>query len=102
MGMGDTLDIWARGMNGGVDNNPRRIYRVVGVFNYVAININLDQIRGFDLAVVQAEWVDQEMLFGPWHLNGNMVVDHFAPTHIVEDSVAGCELYSPFLFSLCH
>jgi hypothetical protein len=100
--VGDTLDIWARGVNGGMDKNTRRIYRVVGVFDYIAMNINLNQIRGFDLAVVQAEWVDQEMLFGPWHLNGNMVVDHFTPTHIVEDSVAGCELYSPFLFSLCH
>ena len=100
--VGDTLDIWACGVNGGMDKNTRRIYRVVGVFNDTAININLDQIRGFDLAVVQAEWVDQEVLFGPWYLHGNMVVDHFAPTHIVEDSIAGCQLDSQFLFCLCH
>ncbi len=79
-------------VHGGMRRQARRIDRPLAVGEDVAVEIDLDEVGGGDLGVVQAERVDQQVLLRARHAQGDVIVDHLGPAEVGEDAVAGGEL----------
>ncbi|MNT94792.1 hypothetical protein D3C72_2365520 [compost metagenome] len=58
-----------------VEGEAGRVDRPVRVTDHVALHVDLDQVRGAHLGVVQAEGVGQEVLVRTGHAQGDVVVD---------------------------
>jgi hypothetical protein len=78
-----------------VHGEPRRIHDPGAVVEFVALQVDLEQVARRDFAVVQAEGVDQELLVSLRHAvrqpQRDVVVDHLGPAKHREDAVAGRE-----------
>ncbi len=81
----------------------RRIDRVGRAIEFVSLNINLHQVAGRDLAVMQAKGVDQKVFFTPRHAVGqaqrDVVVNHLGPAEQGKDTVTSGQLQAglPFI-----
>ena len=67
----------------------------------VAVEVDLDQVRGADFRIEQPERVDQERAFLTRDLDRDVVVNRFRPSEVIEDAVSGGELEAglPFFFA---
>src|SRR5262249_25267711 len=58
----------------------------------VPVEVDLDQVGGGDLAVVEPVGVDQETILFSGHLHGYVAVDELVPAQQIEDAVHRREL----------
>ena len=91
------------GVDRAVDGEAGRVHMPGRVVQLVALQVDLEQIAGRHLAVVQTERVDQELRtavaadrFG--QTQRDVVVNHLGPAQHVEDAVAGGQLDACLLF----
>src|SRR5580765_4561858 len=65
-----------------------QVDRIVRGPHRPSLQIDCHQIRGRDLAVVQAERVDQKDQIGPGDAQGNVIKDQLRPAQVVENPIA--------------
>src|SRR5262245_59336515 len=88
----DTMGRGNVSVNRTVGDKPREIYGVLSWPDGATLNIHGHQIGCGDLAVVQAEGIDQEDRLGTRNPQGNVVEYRLRPSQQVEHSVARGEL----------
>ena len=80
----------------GMHHKTGRVDAVRGTVQHLALQVDLHQVAGRDLAVVQAEWVDQKLLVVTAHAvrqaHGEVVVNHLSPAQHGEHAVASRQL----------
>ena len=78
-----TMRLWQVVVQSRVHRKTSRVHWIGRAIEYLAFQVNFDQIAGGDFAVVQTKGVDQEMFFGATDLlrqaQGDVVVNHFGP-----------------------
>lgn len=92
-------------MDGAVNDKSGAIDLGIGVVGAVPVQVNLDQVVGRDLGIVQAKRVDQVVRFAAGaagQAHRDVVEDEFRPAEPVEQAVAGCQLGAQFGFSGGH
>ena len=101
MNVHHAVRVGLRGMNGAMEREAGRVDRPVAGADEPAFEVDLDQVRRGDFAVVQAEGVDEKVRLGPGHAQRNVVVDELAPAQVRKDAVSGGELHArvPFVFT---
>src|SRR5882672_7112055 len=91
-----------RAMNRGMDDEARAVHRPGGLAQRIALDIDEQKARRRDLAVVQAERIDQEARLRAWHAQRDVVEDELVPAEHVEDAIGGGELDAQRLLLLRH
>ena len=98
----DAMRVFAHRMDRAVDDEPGLVHRMRRRIHRRALQPDLDQVGGRDLAVIEAERVDEVMALRAGHAQGDVVVDELSPAHEIEDPVAGGELNAQAPFLLGH
>ncbi len=92
MRMHDAVRALDRGVDCRMQHEAGAVHRPFGLAHRVAVDVDQYEVRGRDLAVVQAERIDEEMLLRPRHAQRDVVEDQLDPAQHVEDAVRGGEL----------
>jgi hypothetical protein len=77
-----------------------QVHRIVAAVELVAVDVDLDQVRGADFRIKQAEGIDQEGARLARHAQRDVVVDRFRPAKLVEHAVAGGQFLPDMPFSV--
>jgi hypothetical protein len=91
-----------RFMDRRMDDEAGAVDRPIARPHGVAVDVDENQVGSLDLAVVQAEGVDEEPDLGPRHPHRDVVEDHLDPAEHVEDAIAGRELHPRLPFGVGH
>ena len=75
-----------------MDDEAGVVHRVLQLAHVVAVEVDLHQVRGGDLVVVQAERIDQEVRLVARHARGEMAVDELGPAEMVDQAIGRREL----------
>ena len=89
-------------MHGRMDDEARRIDRVIGAAQNVALLVHLDQRRGGDFLEEHAVGVEQEMVVRVRNARRDMGAGHVAPPVLGGKLVAGREIDPHLPFVLGH
>ena len=87
MRVDDAVRVIARGVEGAVDYEARNVHRVPGTIHRLSGQVDLDQVGGGDLVVIEAVGIDEVAPFGADHPRGDVVVDGLGPSQPVERAV---------------
>src|SRR5436189_1121709 len=63
----DAMSVVSHGVDRTVNDKAGQIHRIFRAVQDVAFQVNLHEIPGRDLRVVQSVWVDQEVRLRAWH-----------------------------------
>ena len=94
------LGVLARGVDGRVDGETRRIDEIGRVLEDVAVKVDLHQRRGGDLLEEIAVRIDQELVLRPWNPGGNVGVDQVVPAFARHKAIEGGEIDADLPFFL--
>jgi hypothetical protein len=88
-----------RGVNGAVNHEARRIHGERRFADFLALQIDLHQAGGGDLVEEHPVGVDEELILGPGHPDGDVREDEILPAEVRHQPVAGrkVDTHSPFL-----
>jgi len=84
-------------MDRAVNDETGLVDRVVAVLDEVAVEIDLDQARGGDLAEMQPVGVDEEVIIRPRHARRDMGEDEIVHAEMRDQPVTGGKLYADLL-----
>lgn len=87
MGMHDVMRILARRMNRRMNREAWCVHRSKAAVDDTTLDIDLDEIGRGDLAVHQAELIDQEMALRSRNARGDVIVDQLGPAEHVADAI---------------
>ena len=91
----DTVRPFKAAVQSSMHHKTSRIDLVGRAVQHLALHVDLDQIGGRDLAVVQAKRVDQKVFLTPGRAVGqaqrDVVVNHLCPTEHGKHAVASCQ-----------
>src|SRR6202163_4555204 len=90
--MQHALRVLARGVHRAVDREAGRIDEVRRRFDDVAVEIDLDQIRGADLGEQQPVRIDQEVVVGAGDARRDVGEDEVVPAVVRDEAVRGGEV----------
>ena len=102
MGVGDAVNVMARGVNGAVDHKAGLVDRILrGVEQDLAIDVDADEAGGGDLVVQHAVGVEQELVGGAGDACRNVVRGQLGHVEHFRQPVGGCQVDAdvPFLLA---
>ena len=79
-------------MNRRVDDEAGFVDAVLGGIDAIAVEIDLDQVGGRHLVIIEAIGIDQKMMVRTRHPGGQMAVDQFGPAEIINQVIGGGEI----------
>ena len=85
-----------------MDDETRLVHIEIGILEHIAVDIDLDQGRRRDLLVEESVGIDQELILGSRHSQGNMVIDQMGPAKMRRQAVSGGELDPRLPFLVAH
>src|SRR5262245_49491524 len=92
MGVDDAIDVVASAVDCAVNDEPGLVHGSVRLLDEIAIEIDLDEVRGRHLLEQQAETVEQEMTGLARNARRNVGVDQIGPTEMLHQAVARGEI----------
>src|SRR5215472_8445182 len=92
MGVDDAIDVAASAVDCAVNDEPGFVHGSVRLLDEIAIEIDLDEVRGRHLLEQQPETVEQEMTGLARNARRNVGVDQIGPTEMLHQAVARGEI----------
>src|SRR5262245_35275022 len=92
MSVDDAIDVAASAVDCAVNDEPGFVHGSVRLLDEIAIEIDLDEVRGRHLLEQQPETVEQEMTGLARNARRNVGVDQIGPTEMLHQAVARGEI----------
>src|SRR5215469_15197126 len=80
MGMHDAKGVFARGVDGAMNGESRRVDVVWSLHQDFSVEVYLDETGGRDLVEHHAVWIDQKLVLGPGEAGGNVSENQVVPS----------------------
>src|SRR3954447_20129706 len=87
----DAFDVVARRVHRAVDDEAGLVDGLIGAPDDVAVEVDLDQARGGDLAEMQTVGIDEEMVGRTWYARRDMGEDEIVHAEMRDQPIAGGE-----------
>jgi len=92
VGVQDGVQILARHVDRAVNDKAGAVHLIGRLVEDVAVDIDLDQVRGGDLLVEEPIGIDQELILRARHAQRDVVVDQMRPAIVRDQPIGGGEI----------